>query len=333
MKKSIFLFVLVVAGIHGFARVKTTPPAQNTLQTVVLKIDTIYQCDPAVTQCTIPVWISQADNVGAITIGIQFDTTQGQMLPPVSVNPILSQIGMFMSATIQVPGTPYKEFRAIWYSNGITSLSLPETTLLFSLNFNLTADQCNFIFSIPVSNVANFDGIVVASQLVNGMASRNGCHTLSGDLRYVNAAQSPMQNIPISLWAGNQLMYETTTDQAGHFSFSSVDPGPYTVKVNCLSPTGGINSADALLVARHFVGLITLTGLSLQAAETDQSPGINASDAFLILKYFSGFTGGFPTGLCHIFPAAVTMPENNSILVPVSIIYTGDVNCSYTPEP
>lgn len=333
MKKSIFLFVLVVAGIHCFGWVNTTPPAQNTVQTVVLKIDTVYQCDPAVTQCAIPVWMSQVDNVGAISITIQFDSTQGQMLMPDNVNPLLDQIGTFMSAIIQVPGTPYKEFRAIWYSDGFTSLSIPATTLLFRLNFILTADLCNFVFLIPNSSVADFDGIPVSCQFFNGMLSRTGCHTLSGDLRYGNGAQSPMQNIPISLWEGNQMVYETTTDQDGHYSFSTVDPGIYTIKVSCPAPTGGINSADALLVARHFVGLITLNGLALQAAETDQLPGINASDAFLILKYFSGFTSGFPTGIWQIYPSEITMPENTSVLLPVSLLYTGDVNCSYTPEP
>ena|SRR3990167_2705401 len=55
-----------------------------------------------------------------------------------------------------------------------------------------------------------------------------------------------------------------------------------------------INSADALLVAKHIVGATTLTGDNFLAANVNDDNAVNSADLLLIKKYQVGTITQFP---------------------------------------
>ena len=62
--------------------------------------------------------------------------------------------------------------------------------------------------------------------------------------------------------------------------------GPYTVcLIGDVSPDSKINSADALLVLQHSVGLTKLSGNALTSADWNRDGKINSADALEILKF------------------------------------------------
>jgi len=62
--------------------------------------------------------------------------------------------------------------------------------------------------------------------------------------------------------------------------------GPYTVcLIGDINADSKINSADALLILRHTVGLTTLSGNLLISADWNGDGKVNSSDALEVLKF------------------------------------------------
>ena len=62
--------------------------------------------------------------------------------------------------------------------------------------------------------------------------------------------------------------------------------GPYTIcLIGDINADSKINSADALLILRHAVGITTLTGNSLTGADWNGDGKVNSSDALEVLKF------------------------------------------------
>ena len=61
---------------------------------------------------------------------------------------------------------------------------------------------------------------------------------------------------------------------------------------------GVIAGSDALMVARHVVGLAPLTGDNFDAADVDDSGTVGSSDALMIAQYVVGLRTTFPGGEC-----------------------------------
>ena len=66
---------------------------------------------------------------------------------------------------------------------------------------------------------------------------------------------------------------------------------PYTL--GDVNDDGAIDSEDALLVLKHFVGIITLDETHKLAANVNGDSAIDSEDALLILKYFVGIISSF----------------------------------------
>ncbi|MCX6271716.1 MAG: hypothetical protein NTU44_10945, partial [Bacteroidetes bacterium] len=99
---------------------------------------------------------------------------------------------------------------------------------------------------------------------------------LSGKVLYDNIASSPLGNIKVYLkTVNNSLLDSTLTNVNGEFSFTTM-PGEYHIGIKCSKPIGGLNSLDALIICKHFVGMDTLTGIRLIAADVDGSGKANA---------------------------------------------------------
>jgi hypothetical protein len=126
-------------------------------------------------------------------------------------------------------------------------------------------------------------------------------------------------------------------DSNGTFLFPCVPPGSYILNGAKSGGWGGVNSTDALLVARFFVGLTQLDSLSQLAADVDNNGVANAADALLICRRAAGL--GIPghqpfrRGDWVFWPTRVTV-INSDVWVILLGLCVGDVNGSFVPtEP
>jgi hypothetical protein len=78
-------------------------------------------------------------------------------------------------------------------------------------------------------------------------------------------------------------------------------------KYGDVNSTGEVDVADAILVLRHIVGLITLEGDDLHAADVNASGAVDVADAILILRKI--------VGLIEIFPAQENLDEAEAAVI------------------
>ena len=121
--------------------------------------------------------------------------------------------------------------------------------------------------------------------------------SFEGSIKYNNTPQTPMTNTTVYLIndAGN-IVDSTTTATTGQFGFSNVIVGNYYIRFSHNKPWGGITAADSLIVTRHVVGSVTLSGLRLKAADVNNNSTVNSTDALSISRRFSGIIAAFSAG-------------------------------------
>ncbi len=154
--------------------------------------------------------------------------------------------------------------------------------------------------------------------------------SVSGQLVYDNVDQTPLPESPVYLIVENTIIQQTNTDSQGNFTLTSLPPGDYILTAGTSAGFGGVNSVDALLIMKHFVGLETLTGLRLQAANLNQDGSVNSIDALMAMKRFVGMITSFPAG-DWIFEGYTIAVQNTTIVQNLKGICSGDVNGSYIP--
>jgi hypothetical protein len=171
---------------------------------------------------------------------------------------------------------------------------------------------------------------------VNGTA---GTHQISGSVTYNNTAQTPMTNTVVQLLDSSGGVQATaTTNSTGYyqmnFDLTAIGgPGSYSLKAVPTKPWGGVNSVDALAIARSFTGAAPLVGLRLAAADVNGSNTINSLDSLLVTRRFSGERNSFIAGdwrseVLPIFLANSPTQYTQNL----QVICFGDVNGSYVPS-
>lgn len=156
--------------------------------------------------------------------------------------------------------------------------------------------------------------------------------TVSGEVNYDNITLTPLINIGVDLWSGTTLVQSTTTNSTGHYEFDSILPGVYHLTFSTDKPWGGVNATDALLILKHFVGISSLHGVSLLAANLDGVTGVNAVDALLAARRFVGMISTFVVGDWVFEHPNIIVAEDSNLLVNVKGLCFGDVNGSYDPS-
>lgn len=114
--------------------------------------------------------------------------------------------------------------------------------------------------------------------------------TVTGQVRYANAGQTPMSNSFVAAYDANDFTFRENvpTDANGNFVFNNAPVGNYVLRAATTKPRGGVNATDALRVARHFTSLQPLSGMRLQAADVNANNVINSTDALQIAQRFTG---------------------------------------------
>ncbi len=155
--------------------------------------------------------------------------------------------------------------------------------------------------------------------------------TLSGSVTYLNTANTHLDSTNIVLKQGDATIQQTSTDGAGNYSFSNVAPGTYSLVSSSTKKWGGVNSTDALLIMKHFVGMSTLTGLKMKAGSADLNPAINSIDALMVQKRSVSLITSFPVGDWTFTVPTVVIQNPVPYTQNINGLCVGDVNGSYIP--
>ncbi|MCD4680014.1 MAG: hypothetical protein K8S00_06470 [Bacteroidales bacterium] len=133
--------------------------------------------------------------------------------------------------------------------------------------------------------------------------------------------------------ASFNIIATTTTDTGMNVncSFPGLSAGTYYVGVSYINkPWGYSNSTDAMMIQQHFVGIITLTGLPLIAADVWYQIGvINTDDAWAVMRRFTHSIPNFlpwrPDDWVVNIDYQVVITSGNEFL-PIYTRCYGDVN-------
>ncbi len=156
-------------------------------------------------------------------------------------------------------------------------------------------------------------------------------YSLVGDFTYANIPMTGMNNTKIVLKAlPSSKVDSIVLGVNGDYQFNNLWNATYNINPTITKPWGGINSTDALAIMKHFVGLIYLNGIYLQAGDVDMTGYVNSADALMTQKRYIGMVTSFPSG-------DWTWEQNDVVLYGVNVNYSflalcfGDVNGSYIP--
>lgn len=180
----------------------------------------------------------------------------------------------------------------------------------------------------PVSHQAS----ILAPGTNTAMPAVTAGSTISGTVMYDNPAQTPLNASTVILRDNaGATAAETITDMDGNYSFADVPDGIYTLEATTPKNWGGGNSADALLMLRHSLGMVTLTGMRLLAADIDGDNSVTSADALLVLKRYLNMVTSFTTGDWLFDPPVLHIDSAGAYVVNIKGLCFGDVNGSFPP--
>lgn len=143
-----------------------------------------------------------------------------------------------------------------------------------------------------------------------------------------------LDSVIIGLYQNNQLYYQDTSDGIGQYSIDGIAPGTYEIRLECHKKSGGYGSVDAQAIARHFVQLnnFSLSGIFKQAAHVGGHTYINSTDALLVTRRFVGLISSYPVGTDWVFENfSISVTANQNTIQNIYGLCYGDVNGTYTP--
>ncbi len=179
--------------------------------------------------------------------------------------------------------------------------------------------------------VTDFNGCQGRDSLWVNPYLSSGQSIANGIVRYDNLVGTPLHNSTVYLVdsAGN-IIVQADVAADGTFAFGAFPNGNYFLTGSSELEPGGINATDALQVLKHFVHLITLTGLKLEAGDVNASNFINSVDALQIQYYFTGVINFFQAGE-WVFERKPYSFTGDSYYLDLLGLCVGDVNGSYIP--
>ena len=304
--------------------------AQDWRACIVMKylLNPKYQQEPALTisdvtastgaTVLIPITVTNFTNVGAITLKITYDPAVVTYVDTAN-----SAVGFTVGH-----GTPGVTILA-WYST--TPLNISSGKLI-DLKFTYLGGTSSVEFTQSACEIDNNSGLVISGvTYTNGSISRSIGMTVSGTVAYANTTATPIGSATVTLTptTGTALTAISSATN-GTYTFATVPAGTYTLTASKTGNWGGCTAADALLIARHVVGIALLNGLPLQAADVNASGSITAADALLITRRVVGLDNSFVAGDWVFNSQSVTIAISNLTGQNVSGLCVGDVNASYT---
>lgn len=151
---------------------------------------------------------------------------------------------------------------------------------------------------------------------------------IQGNLTYANPAATALDGVLVRMMSGNLQLAETTTDINGYFEFSNLPDSNAVLQFVTADPWTGVNAADALQILQHFVNISPLTGIRLRAADPDNNQLVNSVDALLTAKRFVGMINAFPAGDWVFESPQISLGGGILVIVNAKALCIGDVNAS-----
>ncbi len=186
----------------------------------------------------------------------------------------------------------------------------------------------------------------------NVVVTVNESYTITGTLKYNNAAKTPMNNVYMALLNGSDTVATATTNLSGAYTFNYVCNGSYSLAVvRNHKAIGGINSTDAAQAnwwSTHYGSIEHVKFLAGDVYGDGIEPNyqINSTDAYRI-QYFFVYGTGFDRGPWSYWVAGETIASNFDphcfdTEIPVDVIgsnktvnlygqCTGDFNGTFVP--
>lgn len=120
-----------------------------------------------------------------------------------------------------------------------------------------------------------------------------------------------------------------TVDLTGFYEFVNPAPGSYVLMASSSRHWKGVNATDAMKAMQHYVGMIQLTGLKAKAADVNGDGWINSLDALLIARRFVGQINSFPVGDWIFEDFQLQINTSQSLFQNIPGIIAGDTDGSY----
>jgi hypothetical protein len=219
--------------------------------------------------------------------------------------------------------------------SGSGNASTISGTITWNFQWTAPAAGTGPVTFYVASNAANNNGSTSGDEIYTDsytLLESSPSYTISGLLQYDNTSATPLVSSTVRLMGtGGNLIQTTTTNASGQYTFSNVASGSYILSALSSRPWGGVSSADALLVTRHFNNTINLGGIRLAAADVNNSNSITSADALLVSRRVAGLIGTFSAGDWKFETHTVTIGSSN-ITQNIRGICVGDVNASYQPS-
>ncbi len=159
---------------------------------------------------------------------------------------------------------------------------------------------------------------------------------ITGTVSYDNVGSTLMGNVKVYLKNTSNVILDSTLSivGTGAYAFRCLASGQYNMSATTsrIFPTSSVNSVDALAIAQHSVGMITLPPFNQLAGDVNNSSSLNAGDALLVMRRWVGAIDHFsiPDWLFSI--SNPTTIAGSDQAVPIKSLAAGDVNASVIPS-
>ncbi|HRY33357.1 MAG TPA: T9SS type A sorting domain-containing protein [Bacteroidales bacterium] len=159
---------------------------------------------------------------------------------------------------------------------------------------------------------------------------------ITGTVSYDNVGSTLMGNVKVYLKNTSNVILDSTLSivGTGAYAFRCLANAQYNMSATTTRafPTSSVNSVDALAIAQHSVGMITLPPFNQLAGDVNNSSSLNAGDALLVMRRWVGAVDHFsiPDWLFSI-PNPTTISGSDQA-VPIKSLAAGDVNASVVPS-
>jgi len=184
---------------------------------------------------------------------------------------------------------------------------------------------------VNVSDGTATVGSIVGKLTVNGF-------NIAGKVTYATAAGKALANVTVSLLNGDgsTASAAVTTNATGMYSFANLAPATYTIGFVKTDEWGGINSADALAIARNVVYRgdpaypnDQFDAFMNKVADVTGDGNVTSEDALAVLYRFVGRVPNGWSGADWVFNSVETIPVTNAnVTNNVLGLAKGDVNKS-----
>jgi hypothetical protein len=222
-----------------------------------------------------------------------------------------------LTAVVTGGNEPYSYSWSPWYYCNNTAIANPLVTPPSTTTFTV--------------NVSDLYGCTATDNVTVYVGGPPGSD-IAGIMTYDNGVGTIMNNSTVYLKQGNTIISQTTTDAGGTYSFTGVPAGYYTITGTSSKTWGGVNATDALMILKHFAQVQLLTGLKITGANVNGDPAVNSIDALLVAKRFVGTINSFVIGDWVSESPYFYANVIGNIAMNFKVLCNGDADGSYIPS-